>query len=115
RDAEPRALRNRRERAIGGRATDRNGAAGKEIGIEIAEMQVGVGYRRFAPAALVTRRPRHGARALRTDLDQTEVINARNGTAACADLDQFDGRNADRMTTARREPLLACRLEVVRN
>src|SRR6516162_4356566 len=69
---------------------ERHASAEKEIGVEIAEQQVGVGYSRFGPAKVVTRWTRIGTRAARADLHQTQLVDTGDRAAAGADLDHVD-------------------------
>ena len=97
----------------GGSPVDLQRAAGKEIGIQIAEQQIGVGHGRRGPAASITGRARLRAGAVRPDLEQTDLIATRDAAAAGADLDQFDRRQADRQAAAFDKALLPRRLEPV--
>ena len=72
-------------------------AAEKIVGIEPAEHDVGVGDGRFRAAAAITDRPGIGARALRPDLERTDVVSPGDAAAAGADLDHVDHRQHDRM------------------
>src|ERR671934_1580600 len=52
--------------------------------------------------------------AARTDLEQSDLVDAGDRAAAGADLDELDRRNPDRQPAALHESFLACRLERVR-
>ncbi len=81
--------------------------------IDPAEHQVGVGHRRVAAAA-VARRAGIGAGAVGTDRDAREAIDARDRTAARADLDHLDHRDAHRHAAALAEAIRARDLEHAR-
>ncbi len=65
------------------------------------------------PAAAVTRRPRVGARGLRSAGEQPERVDVGQRPAADADLDHVDRRRLDRQSRAAREAVGARGLELV--
>ena len=75
-------------------------AARKCRRIDPPQRHVGVGDGRFAAAAAVANRARLRTGAPRADRDASERIDARDRTAAGADLDHLDHRNAQRQTAA---------------
>ena len=101
------------EGGVGRGAVDLHGAAQEEVGIEIAEGEVGIGHRGLAAAAAVAGRPRLGAAALGSDMERAEFRPVRDRAAAGADLDQLDRGDLDRQAGAAQEALLARRLEAV--
>src|SRR5215475_6922979 len=62
-------------------------AAEEELGVEIAEQQVGVGDGGLAAPEVVAGGPGIGARAVGADLQQAHAVHARNRAAAGSDLD----------------------------
>jgi len=73
----------------------RNLAAQEVGGVDPSGDDIGVGHRRLAPAAPVTGRPRHRARALRTDVQATGLVDPGDRPTAGADLYDVDDRNLD--------------------
>ena len=71
-------------------------AAAQQVGRQVAEGEMGVRDGRLDAAAAVADRPRHGTGALRAHDQRARVRHARDGTAACADGDDVDHRQADR-------------------
>jgi len=104
---------NRAERLVGRGLVDLHCAAQEEVGIEIAQRQVGIGHRRVRTAAAVTGRSRLRAAALGADIQRAEIGFVRDRTAARADLDQLDGRDLHRQARAAQEALLARGFEAV--
>jgi hypothetical protein len=76
----------------GGSTVDLQRAASEEIGVQVAEPQIGVGHRRSRPATSITGRARFRAGAVGPDLEQADLIATRDAAAAGANLDQFDRR-----------------------
>ncbi len=72
-------------------------AADQGAWIDIAQMQVRVGYRRLRPALVVTDRARHRAGAVRADLNATAGIDPGDAAAARADFGDIDGRRLDQI------------------
>ena len=101
------------EGAVGRGAIDLHGAAQEEVGIEIAQSEIGVGHRGLGAAAAVAGRPGLGAAALGSDIERAELRPVRDRAAAGADLDQLDGGDLDGQSGAAQEALLARRLEAV--
>src|SRR5216684_6714026 len=64
--------------------------AEKEIGIDISEHEVRVGNRWLCPTQAVAGRSGTRACALRSDLEQTHVIDPRDRPSPRTDFDQFD-------------------------
>ena len=75
-------------------------AAEEVIRIEIAQDEIGIGHRWFAAAESVAGRSRIGTGAIRSHLQQTKLVNARDATAASADLDHLDDRHLHRQAAA---------------
>src|SRR5438445_10727082 len=73
----------------------RNLAAQEVGGVDPSGDDIGVGYRRLAPAAPVTGRPRHRARALRTDVQAAGLIDPGDRPTAGADLHDVGHRTLD--------------------
>ena len=101
----------RGDRLLGSGGIERHLAAGKSLRIDAAERHVGVGDGRLAAAAAVAHWARLGAGACRADHDAAEPVDAGDGTAAGADLDHLDDRNAQRQARALGETVDACHLE----
>ncbi len=97
------------QRAFGGVAIQRHAAAEEEAGIVVAQQQVGVGHRGLGAAARVARRPRIGARRMRTDAQQSHLVDRGDRAAAGADLDHVDDRRLDRQAGAFLEAMHARR------
>ena len=94
---------------------ERHLAAEEEVGVEVAEHEVGVGDRGLRPAAAVTGRAGVGARGLRAAGEQPERVDVGERPAADADLDHVDRRRLDREAAAAREAVGARGLELVRD
>ncbi|MEJ0070907.1 MAG: hypothetical protein WDO24_21665 [Pseudomonadota bacterium] len=88
-----------------GRTIERHFAAQEKIRVEIAEHQIGIRDGRLGTAASVTGRPRFRAGAVRPDLQQPKAVDARNRSAAGADLEQIEDRDRDRNSAAGFEAL----------
>ena len=101
------------ERAVGRRAIDLHGAAQEEVGVEVAQGEVGVGHGGFRAAAAVAGRSRLRAAALGPDIERAEVRLARDRAAARADLDQLDSGDLDRQSGAAQKTLFARGFEAV--
>ena len=95
------------QRGVVGGEVEVHVATEEVLGIEHSEREVGVGHRRPRAAAAVTRRPWVGAGGFRTDLQQSELIDARQASATGADLDQVDRRHGHRKAGALLEPVHA--------
>src|SRR5262249_56307510 len=93
---------------------DRDGTAREIVGVQVAEEQVGVGDGRLGSAEPVASRAGLRARAARPDLQETDLVHVRDRAAAGANLDELDGRDANRQAAALGEPLLAGRLQAAR-
>ena len=81
--------------------------------VEHAEQQIGIGDGRLRAAAAVGRRTGLGTGRIRPDLQQSELVDARDAAAARADLHQIDRRDRDRKARSLLEPIHARDLEVV--
>ena len=77
-------------------------AAEEVAGVEHAEREIGVGDGRLRAAAAVACRAGIGARRFGSDLQQAELVDARQAAAARADLHEVD-RGHD---TGKPEPFL---------
>ena len=110
RPADPRFDRARR-----GRGIEAHLAAEKELRVEIAEHQIGIGHGRLVAALPVAGRARIGAGAVRPDLEQPEAVDPGDAAAAGADLDHLDHRHLDRQAAALLEAVLAVDLEICRD
>ena len=82
------------------------------IWVEVTQDQIGIGHRRFAAAKAVAGRSGVGAGAIWSDLEQAELVDARNAAAASADLDHLDDRHLHRQTAASLEAVDARHLEL---
>ena len=91
----------RRDRRACCGVVETHGAAEKELRVDAAEHDIGIGYRRLRAAAAVAGRPRLGAGALRSDAQATALLDARNGAAARADGADLDHREAHRQAVDR--------------
>ena len=101
------------QRRIVGGEVELHVAAQEVAGIEQAEGQVGVGHRGLATAAAVARGSGVGAGGLRSDLQQAELVDARQAAAPGADLDEVDRGHRDGEPRALLEPVDAGHLERV--
>src|SRR5690606_35876056 len=81
-------------------AVQRHRPAQEEVGVEVAEQQIGVGDGRLVAALPVAGRAGVGAGAIRPDGQQAELVDPGDRAAPGADLDQLDGGRADRETAA---------------
>ena len=88
-------------------------AAQEEVRIEIAKDQVRVGDGWPIAAQPVARRTRIGGGAVRPHAQQAELVNARDRSAAGADLDHLDHRHLQRQAAALGEAVHARHLELV--
>src|SRR5216684_2301875 len=77
---------------------DPHRAAGDRLGIHIAVHDVGVGHGRPFAAARIAYGPRLGARAMRPNSQRPAVVYPRDASAARANLDDVQRRNAQRMS-----------------
>ena len=75
-------------------------SAQEEVGIEVAQQQVGVGDRRLLATETVTGGPGIGPGASGAHLEQTELVYVRDAAAPRADLDHVDHGRLDRQTAA---------------
>src|SRR5439155_24355090 len=73
----------------------RNLAAQDVGGVDPSGDDIGVGHRRLAPAAPVTGRPRHRARALRPDVQATGLVEPGDRPPSGAYLYDVDYLNLD--------------------
>ena len=89
-------------------------SAEEETGIVVSKYQIGVRHRRLVAAEAITGRTRHRAGALRSDLEETELVDMGDAAAACADLDELHHRDLDRKSAAFLEASYAADLEHVR-
>src|SRR5712692_2649794 len=89
--------------------------AEKEIGIEISAHEVRVGHRWLAAAHAVAGRSGTRACALRSDLEQTHVIDPSDRPSPRADFDQFDRWRQQRKPRTFFETGRASDLELVRD
>ena len=101
-------------RALGSSDIKRDLAAGEGRRIDTPKNHIGIGHGRFFAAAAVAHRPRLRPGAVWTDDDPPERVNARDRTAAGADLDHFDYRNAQRQSAALEEAVDPRHLEGAR-
>ena len=114
-DAQAHRLRHARlDRPAGRLHVEPHPAAQEEVGVEVAQEEVGVGDRRLLPARSVAGRARIGARAVRPDLQETHAIHPRHRAAARPDLDQLHHRHPDREAGALLEAVGARDLELAR-
>src|SRR6266849_2314202 len=95
-----------------GRAIEPHAPAQEELGVEVAEQQIGVGHRGLAAAQVVAGGAGVGARAVGADLEEPHAVDARDRAAAGADLDHLDHRHADRPPRALLEAVGARHLEL---
>jgi hypothetical protein len=93
------------------RLVERHAAAKEIVGIEQAQHDVGVGHCGLRSAVPVAGRPRCGARAARSDLEEAEIVDACDAAAAGADLDHVDRGNGQRHAAALAEAIDAIDLE----
>ena len=100
----------RRSRACRGLEVERHAAAEEEAGIVVAEHEIGVGHRRLRAAHAVAGRTGVGARRMRADLEQADLVDRRDRAAAGADLDHVDDGRLDRQAGALGEAVHARRL-----
>src|SRR5207249_3408897 len=80
-------------------------AAEEIAGVEIPEREIGIRDRRLRAAESVARWPRARAGALRTDLEQPEMIDPREASAARADLDHLHHGELHRESAAALEAI----------
>ena len=78
------------ERRLGRGEVELHLAAEEVVGVDQPEQEIGVGDRRRRPAASVAGRARVRSGAVRPDLEEAEIVDPRDRTAARADLDQID-------------------------
>ena len=90
-------------------------AAEEEVGVEIAEHEVGVGHGRLGAAEAVGHGTGAGARALRPHHEPAQRVHAGDGASAGADLDHLDDRDLDREPAALLEVVAAVDLELRRD
>ena len=65
--------------------------ADERLGIDVTEMQIGVGHRGLGAALIVADWTRHGAGTLRTDLNPAAGINPGDTAAARTDFRDING------------------------
>ena len=94
---------------------ERHRPAEKVPGIEISQHQVRIRHGRLVAAERVCRRTRHGAGALRSDLQAAQGVDARDRAAPGADFDHLDHRNLDGEAALFLETVLAVDLEFGRH
>ena len=109
-DREAERLGDRRHRALRRVEIERHAAAEEEARIVVAEHEIGVGHGRLRAAHAVAGRARIGARRMRPDLQQADLVDRRDRAAAGADLDHVDDRRLDRQAGALGEAVHARRL-----
>ena len=85
--------------------------AKEERRVQIPQKKIGVGHRRLRPAPPIARRPRVGAGASRSHLEQTQRIEPRDRAAAGADLDHVYHRRLDGQAAALLETVDAGRFQ----
>ncbi len=73
------------DRAARGIEVERHGTTEEELGIEIAEHEARIRDRGLVTAVAVAGRPRHRARALRSDMQHPAIVNPGDGSPARAD------------------------------
>ena len=84
---------------------ERDGAAQEEVGIDIAKGKRRVGYGRLGAALAVAGRARHGACAVRANVEHAARIDPGDGAAAGADAPHIDrGKPRHVAADARPEP-----------
>ena len=96
----------------GGVPVEPHAAPEKEIGVDVAEDEIGVGHRGQPAAEVVAGGTRIGPRAVGTDFQEAEAIHARDGAAPRADLDHLDDGNAHGQAGALLEAIRARDLEL---
>ena len=99
--------------AVAAASVERHVATEERVGVEQAEHDVGVGDRRLGAATAVGGRARLGAGRLRPDLQQAELVDAGERSAAGTDLDEVDRRHGAREAGALLEAVGAGDLEHV--
>ena len=90
-------------------------AAGKSLRIQQTHRAISIGHGRAVAATSVACRAGLGPGTIRADLHALEIIHARDGTAAGADLDHFDHRYANRQSAAFHKAVHAPEFEAARN
>jgi len=65
-------------RGMGGVGVEPHAASQEELGVEVAEKEVGIGHCGLAAAEVVAGGARIGPRAVWTDLEQVHAIHARD-------------------------------------
>ena len=98
--------------ALAAGLVERDLAAGEIGGIDLAQRQVGIGHGGFGAAAAIAGGAGGGARAVRPDRDAPQLVDARDGAAAGADLHHLDHRDAQRQAGALHEAVGARDLEL---
>jgi hypothetical protein len=88
-------------------------SAEEEPRIEVAQQQVCVGDGRPVASEPIARRAGIGTGRFRTDGEQAQGVDTRDGAAAHADLDHVDGRRLDRQPGPLDEALRPRDLELV--
>ena len=86
-------------------------AAEEERRVQIAQKKIGVGHRRLRPAPSIARRPRVGAGASRSHLEQAQLIEPGDRAAAGANLDHVNHRRLDGQAAALFESMDARRFQ----
>ena len=96
RDGKPQGRGEPRHRGLGGGGVEGHPAAQEIARVQVAEEQVRVRHRRMAAAQPVAGGTGLGARALRPDLEQSELVDPRDRASARADLHHVDHRRVHR-------------------
>ena len=89
-----------RHRYLRRRPVEMHAAAEEEVGIEVAEQQVGVGDRRLPATETVAGGSWIGPGASRAHLEQAELVHPSDAAAAGSDLDHVDHGRLDRQPAA---------------
>jgi hypothetical protein len=82
---------------LGGRTVEPAPSAEKARGVEIAEHQIGVGYRRGGAARAVARRTRYCPGALRADMQNPAGIDPGDRPTACTDAGNVEAAERNRV------------------
>ena len=104
----------RHDSLLGGRRVEPHCAAGEVVRREIAEDQIRVRHGRLIAPQTIASRSRIGGGTVRAYLDDTQRVDARDATSACADLDHVDGRYGDGETARLGEAARARNFQLVR-
>jgi hypothetical protein len=74
---------------------------------EVAKRHIGIGQDCRSPAIAVANRARHGAGAVRADMQSSGVVDGKDAAAAGADLRNIDRRSAQQLPSTLVEPAAA--------